>query len=96
MNQKEKQLIHEFVNSPRAEGALERSFTDRSVSKTVSHKGEKINVCIHTVGNVLYVYGKPVLAIFPARFGSSGKKDIAIMSTFAFALASASDERDWG
>lgn len=96
MNQKEKQLIHEFVNSPRAEGALERSFTDRSVSKTVSHKGEKINVCIRTVGNVLYVYGKPVLAIFPARFSSSGEKDIAVMSTFAFALASASDERNWG
>lgn len=95
MNKKEKQLIHEFVNSPRAEGALERSFTDRSVSKTVSCNGEKISVCIRTVGNVLYVYGKPVLAIFPARFGSSGKKDIAIMTMFAHAPSSVFDDKDW-
>lgn len=94
MNQKEKQLIHEFVNSPREEGALERSFTDRSVSKTVSCKGEKTSVCIRTVGNVLYVYGKPVLAIFPACFGSSGKKDIAIMTMFVHAPSSVFDDDD--
>ena len=95
MNKKEKQLIHEFVNSPREEGAMERSFIDRSVSKTISCDGEKTNVCVRTVGNVLYVYGKPVLAIFPARFGSSGKKDIAIMATFVHAPSALVDGEDW-
>lgn len=95
MNKKEKQLIHEFVNSPREEGAMERSFVDRSVSKTISCNGEKTNVCIRTVGNVLYVYGKPVLAIFPACFGSSGKKDIAIMSAFVYAPSALADGEDW-
>lgn len=94
MNKKEKQLIHEFVNSPREEGAMERSFIDRSVSKTITCDGEKTNVCIRTVGNVLYVYGKPVLAIFPSHF-SSGKKDIAIMATFVHAPSALFEEDDW-